>query len=227
MLRVLFQRPVGVLLGDPEQPYLCLPLRLADLADLEALAYAAWPNPAEGLPEHDEDTPEHRQRLLKAMDDAEAGPPSWSSTENPRLASLVTLTFLRAVLRDHPGLSEEALERLAGQLDQRQWQRIYRVAWGVEPAREVLVRIDTLIGFPPDTPAGVPWSEAVAQLIEQTGWSLEQIGQLTLPAANLIRSGGKPLDLWDSGPEQPFDGTTLLNHNLHAARERFFNLGST
>jgi len=225
-LRLLFSRPVGVLLGQPETVYLVSPLRPVDLADLESLAFATWQNPVETLPATDENTPEHRHALRKALDAAEAGPPAWSDTNNPELSTASAMALLRAVMRNHPGMTEEALQILAMQLTATQWQRIYRVAWGVDPARELIQRIDRLIGFPPDPPDGVPWAQAIASLAESTGWTLEVIGQLSLASINLLRNGGKPVDPWDSGPEMPISELPTQPDGLQAAREKFFSEGA-
>ena len=222
-LRILFARPVGLMLGTPEQAFLASPLRPVDLADLEALAFANWSNPAESLPDKDVDTPEHRQALRDALDLAEAGPPPWRTTDNHQLASVTTLVFLRAVLRAHE-LTNDDLVALARTLTPKQWQRLYRVAWGVDPVREIVQRIDTFLGFPPDAGDGVPWGRAIAELIEQTGWTLEVIGQIPLPALNLLRNGGKPIDPWDVGPELSLDGE--IGSPLQKAREKFFKEGN-
>ena len=227
MLRILFSRPVGVMLGQPERAYLLSALRPIDLADLESLCYASWPNPAESLPEILADSPEARQGLREAMDAAEAGPPTWSTTADPQLASATTLVFLKAVFRAHDGVTEDDLRTLASQLTHKQWARIYRVAWGADPAREILTRIDTLIGFPPEPSDGVPWAQAIADLVEQTGWTLDVIGQLSLPAINCLRNGGKPLDPWESGPEMPIhESGSTLNDPRQEARAKFFTEGT-
>jgi hypothetical protein len=221
MLRILYSRPVGIMLGAPERAYLASPLRPVDLADLEALSYTAWGNPAELLPDKDEDTPEGRQALKDALDLAEAGPASWRTTTDPQLASATTLAFLRSVLRAHEDLTDSDFSTLAHQLTPKQWTRLYRVAWGVDPVREIIQRIDTLLGFPPEPCDGVPWCVAIAELANETGWTLEQIGQIPLPASNLMRNGGKPVDPWDSGPESPIIGD--VGSPLQKAREAFFN----
>lgn len=221
-LRILLARPVGVLLGTPEAVYLLSPLRPVDLADLESLAFATWPNPAESLPRGNANTPEHRQALRDALDAAEAGPPSWNGSANPVLATTASVTLLRACLRDHPGMTEEILQSLASQMTSEHWKRVYRVAWGIDPAREIIQRIDDLLGFPPEPMAGVPWARAIADLAETTGWTLDAITHMSLAAINLMRNGGKPIDPWDSGPEEPISEMTPLSNGLQAARARFF-----
>jgi hypothetical protein len=62
-------------------------------------------------------------------------------------------------------------------------------AWRrVDPLDEIRV----LLGIYDQEPGSMSYPEAIAEVIQLTGWSLETIARLHLSQFNLIRSGGKP-----------------------------------
>jgi hypothetical protein len=145
----LFPRPSPVWLGAAEAPTLALPLRVRDLADLEALALSHAPDPLYGLPTVDEDTPEHRAAMVAALDHAEEWAAGWGS----KLCAAVVFgttegraAYLCAVLR-MDGMTMEKARELAPTITPDQWNTLDRVAFGSDPVGELVRRGDALLGI--------------------------------------------------------------------------------
>jgi hypothetical protein len=111
---------------------------------------------------------------------------------------------------------------LAVLLSPSEWARVNRAAWGTRPRDEAERAIDQLIGV--TWPVGVrephAMGKAVWTVAEATGWTVNEIGAMTLSQWNVARSGGEP-------PSEGFDPPTGVSwREMEGAvlrpRERFW-----
>lgn len=170
------------------------PYRLRDLADLERWAAGRLqmtpPVPADG--------PGRRAALAAAYEAAERGCGGLGSPEiGAALASPEgTAVQLWLGLRRHnPGLDRADCLELAERVTLDEWDTFARVAWAVHPLDALGEAIDREIGAAmprrrgPADPAA--WGKSLWAVIEATGWTLEQLGELTLPQWDVVRTRGE------------------------------------
>lgn len=180
-----------------------LPFRLADLAELEALAADAIGHPLDGRRgalraardaaggDPLADTPEglaYAHLIGDVWLDAEDWPPSWGSddvadylaTAAGRVAWLVLLLG-----RTHPSIGVDLALTLAGLLDAEAWATLSAAAYARHPLDELVGLMDG-----PTDGGEIDWGKEVAALVRLTGWTLETIGGLYLPQWRAVRGDG-------------------------------------
>ncbi|HEU5117324.1 MAG TPA: hypothetical protein VFT74_11725 [Isosphaeraceae bacterium] len=215
----LFPRPRPIVLQG--QSYLALPLRLADLADLEALALESLPGPLDHLPpetEADTNEPGYRRALCMAYEVMQHGLPGWGS---PEVHGIVfgtlagRVAMLAAVLRSGaPDVSE--LAELAGSLTVAEWNAVDTVALALDPPSELARRIDAAAGVPealeglarakneaqpPDTAPG--WGEIIAEMCLALGRLPSEVAALTISEARALLNRGKQAPVFPENARQP------------------------
>ena len=181
-------------------------LRLRDLAALEALCADALGDPLAPLVGSDADDPAtYRARLRAAHAAAEeaAEIPAARVRAWVRAAPAGRAYFLGMVLRD-AGLSAAETLDLAGLLTAEEWDRVERLAYGVDPLAEVWQLILDELGI--ELPwgdadrRGTPWRKAMAELCHLLRKTPAEVGAMTIGEANNVRTGGsRP----KQGIEQP------------------------
>lgn len=164
-------------------------LTLSDLAALQQWVADRSPHPLDGLPPAGlDDEPEtRRERLKAAWEAARTWPPRFASPEARALTTSPTglLELLRLCLRRaDPGATEADALEVAGRMVAADWATVHRVAFGVDPWREILLEVEPEPESPP-----VNWVEAILEVVERTGWTLPQVGELTVSQWRAIRGG--------------------------------------
>lgn len=202
---------------------------MRDLASLEAVALATgiefYTQPDPG----DINEPAYRQALRHAVDVAESGAGGWGS---PQCSDAVFGTvggraaYLFAVLRAHAGLNQDDVVALAESITVEQWGKLDRYAFGVDFLREIVERVDREIGITIYPDEAVPWSKAVIETWKASGLTIEQIGDLTLPAFRLIRSGGDTAAAWgEFDLDNSGEAYQVYTESVAPRREAFYNEG--
>jgi hypothetical protein len=164
-------------------------LTLDDLADLQAPLDRAWPDPMDGLRDRlgamGED--ERRAALREAHARAEEGPPSWAAPETD--AGL--RHFLRVALSRHnPGLTGDDIGGVFDRITPGEYAALLRTCRGVTPLdeAEAWLGLDRHGGGEPIT-----WTQAVVEVCEAyPGWTIAQVGALTVSQVRALRAGGRP-----------------------------------
>lgn len=210
MLSDFWPRPVPLPFGADTYPVSQYQIR--DLAHFER--FAADPGEfwrdladAEAVP----DAPT-RHGLLRALyDRAERGLAGWGGAD--LLVALDTPygrleTLWVSLVKASPDLTRADIVPIAMQATEDQWRTFDRVAWHLDPLDEVARVIDDEIGvsFPADPGSPRRWERAIARVIRRTGWTLEQVGALTLGQFEAIcRAGAKPVHAY-AEPDSPPKG---------------------
>lgn len=186
-LRDLWAEPEFVPLGS--SAYAITPFTLRDLAALERWACAVLGTPrallAEALADPD---PESRRWILyRAYDRAKDDGPHIEDREAAALfdtAEGVCVQLWLAIRRHRDEFTHEDAISIANEVTAEQWRRFLEIAWHIHPLDQVAAAIDEEISvtfpirqFPPKPGQ---WCEAIAKVIEHTGWTLDRIGDLTL-----------------------------------------------
>jgi hypothetical protein len=210
-LRYLLRRPVWLAIGEPARHFEGLPLRVRDLADLEAVAASLWPNPADELADGlDADT------LRSLADRAEDGWPASGSLTFHDVASNMLVgraTVLVGVLRTQ-GIDMEQAAAIAETATPEQWRRVERVAWGVDPMSEVIAAIDRYLGVTKSAGEGCSFAEAICALATSLRRLPIELADVTLPELIYIGEKGKRSEtmIWGAAFDPIAD----------AARDRFY-----
>ncbi len=182
-----------------EQQYRALPLRLSDLGVLEALACESWPDPSASLPAEDApDDPAFRKAIRDACDALEYHWPWWGSIECQTLTQCTPLgqaTLLAAVLR----LDGVTLDGALGMLPEANWDAVCGIAFGADRLRQLVQRIDRVIGAPTIESKGTTWAEAICGVAREMGLPPAELGTWTIPEFNMMASGGA-IDPWGVPP---------------------------
>lgn len=199
-LRDYWPLPTAVPLGG--SPRAVLPLRLRDLAHLERWAAdrsgGARATLADALSVPDPTA--RREALYAAYDLAKSGGPHLEEdavavlVESPEgVATQLWLTLRQADPEIRP---EDALD-LAATLEPGEYPAFLAVAWHLDALDDVAGAIDREIGvsFPvvrrPAKPGA--WAAAVASFLRAyPGWTLEALGNLTLPQWDALAGGERP-----------------------------------
>jgi hypothetical protein len=172
-------------------------LRLRDLADIQGWLADQVPHPLAGLPPAwaDPDPDTRRARLWAAWRAARDWPPRLGTAAaadvlaTPEGLVLFTLVCLR---RCDDQVDATSAASIAAGMAPEEWASLRRVAWGRQPWEELRDELDPDAtadsdGPPPD------WCEAFHEVAERTGWTFEQIGELTVSQYRVIRSGTAPV----------------------------------
>jgi hypothetical protein len=201
----ILARPRPVTLGG--RTFLVDEFRLEDLADLQSWLRRRWTDPMDGLRDRlgsmAED--ERRAALRGAYDVAEEGPPTWGDDRGRDLldsAEGILETFRLALRRHHPEMTmeddvdamgmavAEGILSVAMRTTPAEYWAMRRVLWGVGPLDE----IEAAMGVERNTEGGIPWTQAVCELAEAyPGWTVGDIGSLTLTEVRTVREGGRPV----------------------------------
>lgn len=220
MLSNLFPTPIPFELGDDGRRWLALPLRVRDVATLENVVRVAVAQDFVIRTDYDFDNSEDRQAIREAIEriersDYEFGSDNFAhvifSTIGGRAA------FLLAALRADQIDNVTALA-LAESISDDQWNRLDQLAWGVDAQAMLCKRVDEAVGLQRPDSEMVPWPQAVIETWQSTGLSLEAIGDLTLPALRVIRSGGIP-------PQDSFGDDSIRAREAYAKRTAFYREG--
>lgn len=160
------------------------PLTLADLAGLDAAIGAACPFVAEPPPAG-LDAWRERRHWAKEWKRARAWPlpfPAIAGTGPGRVL----------LLRRVADVSEAEAPAIVAGATEAEWRAIEDAAHGVHPADRLLRLMD------PDRPLSDPEAEsvtleeAIAGVCRDFGWTLEEVGRLTLRQFRALRAGGSP-----------------------------------
>jgi hypothetical protein len=234
MLSNLWPSPERVSLDDGEA-LVVRPLTLRDLAALEAWALGrirargetpgALIDQALALQED----PDARDALLRrAYDLAESEDATLAGLVDAELASPEGYAaWLRLAVQDPP-LDGAGSAALVDRITVADWSRLYRAATRPDPLDEAAAAIDRAIGvtFPRAPHPGAPTDETAKLALivaERLGWTLDQIGDLTLGQWGAVLRCGDPSDHPIACPEIP-TGVSLKAWDEAVAlpRERFW-----
>jgi hypothetical protein len=186
------------------EPFRFGPLRLRDLARLEAWCADLLGDPSALLDAalDLEDAAARREALRRAYDAAEMGCPELGSPGAAAalgtIGGIVEQCYLSA-RRHHRGITRAALRAAAAESTRAEWDRIAAVAWCVDPLDAAQSAVDAEIGF--DLPRVEPrriggedaWAKSLWAVAEATGWTLDQILDLTLARwRRVVASRGEP-----------------------------------
>jgi hypothetical protein len=174
--------------------------RVADLVRLQAWLDDEAEKPLrdcldsiDGLPL---DGPQRDRLLFDALDACDGNPPTWFNEAGAARLSRGDglLAFLAAALhRGNPGLSGAELAELAAALTAAEVERLRTAFYGVGLRR--ILEGFVFAPYPPaeTRPAGKPvtWLEAVFDVVQTYGWTLEYALGLSLTQFRLARAGGK------------------------------------
>lgn len=229
-----FPAPVWMPLGGMVRP--AMPLRLRDLGTLEAFASEACGTPQTKLAEAVAiaDPIERRAALRAAYDLAEAGGASLFSDEaRTALFSGAGLSFqLYLSLRKKiKGLTRENALAIAAQVEMEQWGPFLDVAWNADPLTSAALAIDQEIGVPQWYSArrGDPkdLAKTIKGVIEDTGWTLDQIGKLYLTQWDALMRGEDYETPVASDPHKPPEGWGLdeFREKVRIPRRQFWQEG--
>lgn len=200
------------------------PLRLRDVATLQAWLRIAAPSPlalaladiaSGGL----EGKARHR-RLREAYDLAEAWPPRYGSPEaDRRFATHEGICFFLSVVAERSRWTPDELAEVLAKITRDEYAALARSAFGPDPLDE-LGRLMGLYDEPEadeDAPRDdLNWAEAFAEAAEATGWTFDQVADLTVPQWVAFRSGGKPARAAEIPP-----GMTVADYSRRQHR-RFY-----
>lgn len=191
-ITTLFPRPREVTLGG--RTFLVGEMRLADMVDLQGFLDDRWDDPLAairpalaGMDEAD------RKKALRGVYDAcEAGPARWGTEAGWAIlatAEGIVETF-RLCLRWHnPAMSYEEVVAVAEKTAPDEFAALKAAWYRPDPADEVLA----MLGLDDGERGGpIGWAQAVCELCETYGWTLEYARSLTLGQIGAARGCGKP-----------------------------------
>jgi hypothetical protein len=170
-------------------------LRLVDLARLQSWLKARVPCPLDAARRAIGAAPEGSEARRRLLRDTYRACQNWparlgSADAYDLLGTDAGMRFWLTVVLgpENPGLD---LDAACSGLTVGQFHHLSRVAYGAAPLDE-LSRLITPDSFP-DTGDGKPtnWGKVFAELIEQTGWSFAECGELRLTQLAALRSRGE------------------------------------
>lgn len=195
------------------------PLTLRDLAALESWAVArvrargetpgALIDQARALI----DDPGQRDALLRrAYDLAESGEDALKAAIDAELSTIDGYAAWLRLAVVEPQLDGESAVELMERVTIADWSRLYRACTRPDPLDEAAAAIDRAIGVTfPSSPFECHkdvTSKLVMMMAERLGWTLDQIGDLTLAAWDVVLRCGEPSDHPIATPQIP-DGVSL------------------
>ncbi len=226
MLTNLFPRPRAVTLGRPGRTFHALPLRIADLADLEAAAIDCEADRLEAPAPGDMSDPAYRASLRNAVDIAERVAPGWGGAHCHEFVGSTLVgraMFLEAALR-HDGLTFADAVLLVPTVTESQWGTIDQIAFGGGPLSSLVQRVDRELGIDAASIVTVPWTQAIVETCQAWGLTLDQVGGMTIAQIRALRSNGEPEDAWgavdtefEMGPDSkaPDDSISKVRHAFY------------
>ena len=191
-LTTLFPRPRPVTLAG--RTFLVGEMRLRDLIDLQAWIDSRWESPLDAVrPSLEPMGERERMDALRGLWDAcEAGPPMWGTDEAMRILNCpegIAETFY-VVLRTHqPEMTLIQLREVAESTTPEEYMAMLTAWRRVDPIDELA----WMLGMD-DAGKGNPigWAQAVCEMCETYGWTLEYAESLTLRQISTARGCGKP-----------------------------------
>jgi hypothetical protein len=135
---------------------------------------------------------ERRAALWAVYDVLDGDPPSWGNKAGEDILygdDEGILFLLGVILRQcEPTLSKEEVSAIADSLSREDFGAILRAWRRADP----LDTVETLLGIDDRTPGPTrTLVEAICEVVENTGWTLEQVSTMSLTQIRTIRSGGK------------------------------------
>lgn len=172
------------------------PLRLRDVAALQAFVRARCPSPLDSALDEIASaglTGRARQRrLAEAYEACEVWPPRYGSPEAAEhLDSEAGILFFLSVVADRSGWTREDLDHVLASIGPGDYRRIQAAAFQADP----LDRLSGLMGLYDQADDEAPrkdlnWGEAFREAAELTGWTFDQLGDLTISQWVAFRTGG-------------------------------------
>mgnify|MGYP000090023875 CR=1 FL=1 len=193
--------PVAVTAGGARR--LVWPLRLRDFASLQAWLKTRVPCPLDAaLEEIDSKGLQGRarqRRLAEAFEACEVWPPrQGSDAGDALLGSADGVIYFLTVVADRSKWSEADLLAVVSDLTPDSLASIRRAAYQSDPLDTLTVLMELLPDDEAD-PAAFNWARAFVQTIDRTGWTFDQVADLTLAQWQALRTGGVP----DRTPPHP------------------------
>mgnify|MGYP000228687340 FL=1 len=108
------------------------------------------------------------------------------------------MIYFLTVVADRSGWTEADLLAVVSDLTPDSLAEIRRAAYQSDPL-DVLTHLMGLLGDDEADPTAFNWARAFVQTIEATGWTFDQIADLTLAQWQALRTGGVP----DRTPPHP------------------------
>ncbi len=198
ILTQVLPQPVPIRLAGVD--YLARQLRLKDIAAIQEWIALASPCPAaQYRPIWEALDGEDRQKVAaRAYLAAEHWPPEVATPdgdavllyqfEDGRRHGVELL--LRIVLDANPGIDNELIASLATSITLSEFSELTSIAYGVD----ILDELAALIDLPPDERGpreATNWGKIAWDIIEATGYTFDQIGDLYLSQMKILRSGGE------------------------------------
>ena len=216
----LFPRPRPVTLGG--RTFLVGEMRLSDLAELSEWMERRWESPLEALrPSLDGLDGRARLDALRGIWDAcEAGPPTWGTDEGMRMlatAEGIAQTFVTILRRHQPGMTLDEIQQVAEATTPEEYGEMLSAWRRVEPIDELSAMLGMDEG---DRGRAIGWAQAVCELCEATGWTLDYALTLTLGQIRTFRGGGKPIERGVAVAPK-----TNLTERVREMRARMFGTG--
>lgn len=190
-------RPLGVKALDGHTLHVA-EMRLEDLAELQGVLDATWPDPYIAARASLEDAEgESRWAVLHAAyEAAEAGPPVYGEGAGATyFASLEGFCLLAwvALRRHQPELDPTDVATLVLLMDEDERFRLRWIAEGGDALR-VLGRM-LLEGYPRPRSTPITWGQAIHEVAETLGIPYPTVYAMTLTEFRNARRGGKPEDV--------------------------------
>jgi hypothetical protein len=222
----LFPQPIEVDFAG--RRVLARPLRLRQLAALQAWLNAALPDPsgpaASAIAAGGQDDEARRRLLVGAYAEAEAWPVRVGSPAGDfALDRWGRAAFLTIALAEHnPGLAGDDFGRLARSAEPGDWPALMRAAFGpFDPGQAIARMIDPEAFTADDDRADrepPDWCALVVQVMHDAGWTFEQAGELTPGQLAAYRTKCAPADF--DVPPRPGESREQAN----ARRRAYFDL---
>jgi hypothetical protein len=172
------------------------PIRLKDLALLQAYARDAGPCPLDEVRSLIAATPEGSEASRRLLRDTYKAcknwPPRLGSDEGHAIFSTEDgfRYWIAIVLGpDNPGI-EHHIDELAETMTVGQYQTLLRIAYGSAPLDE-LSRIITPDSFPEKPDDFTNWGKVIRNLIVETGWTFEECGEVRMTQLAAFQSNGE------------------------------------
>jgi hypothetical protein len=175
---------------------LVAPLRLRDVAEMQTWLSCRIPCPlAAALADLEGLEGKYRNRRLSAAYEAlEAWPPRYGSPEaEAEFSKLDGLAFFLAIVGRRSGWTAEDLADVLAGIRPAEYAALCLAAFGSDPLDEC----GRLMGiYQPEAEDGrrsedLNWAEAFADVADATGWTFDQIADLTLSQWTAYRTRGK------------------------------------
>lgn len=192
-ITLAYPRPREVVIAG--RAFLIGEARVCDLVAIQAFIDTRAVRPLEAIRgKLDGMTEEERGEALWGVYDAlGADPPVWGNHAGWLLMDcddglrLIYSTILRQC---QPELTDAEIDMVAIRATADEFFEIYREWRRLDPVDEV----SDLLDLPPDEDEGglpIPWTQAIFDVIEITGWTLDYIYTLHMSQITMIRTGGK------------------------------------